>query len=161
MRTKAPTRTDLVLGRTRLCTIDVGGHETARAAHPWERFMDKDVGGVVFVVDAAAPARLPQARALLSQVMQNEVLGGRVPVVVLGNKIDLGEALSEGALRAGLGIEQHLEIRGDMAAGAAAAVNKPGTEGAERGRPVKVFMCSFVSKMGYGDGLVWLMDNFK
>lgn len=181
-RTKAPNRTELVLGHTRLRAIDLGGHETARAAHPWEKFMDKTVGVVIFVVDAAAPARLPQARRELAAILQSDALGSRVPVVVLGNKIDLGVAMSEADLRAGLGLEEDAASNGGlgrvavaMAAAATAAAaattgaavaaggdgeRSPAGKGSEGPRPVKVFMCSFVHKMGYGEGLVWMIDNF-
>ena len=55
-----------------------------------------------------------------------------VPVLVLGNKIDLGSALSEAELVEKLGLRA-----GDPR--------------------VRVCMCSLVHRMGFGDGLRWLI----
>ena len=135
-RTKEPNVVELRLGSTRLHATDLGGHDTARSTRPWAGYMGKHVTGVVFVVDASDTARLDKARKELESILHSDALGPTVPVVVLGNKIDLGAAMSEAELVVGLGL------------GTAAATPR-----------VKVFMCSIVHKMGYGSGLKWLLGQ--
>ncbi len=66
-----------------------------------------------------------------------------VPFLVLGNKIDLGSAPSEEDLRYQLGLYETYgkEPRGDRSPTI---------------RPIELYMCSVVRKMGYGDGFKWL-----
>ena len=66
-----------------------------------------------------------------------------VPFLVLGNKIDLGSAPSEEDLRYQLGLYETYgkEAKGDKAPSI---------------RPIELYMCSVVRKMGYGDGFKWL-----
>ena len=63
---------------------------------------------------------------------------------MLGNKIDLvNKASSEEDLRYNLGLFETYgkEAKTDRQAGV---------------RPIEVYMCSVVKKMGYGDGFKWL-----
>ena len=151
-RTLAPSTVRLRLDSTRLHATDLGGHDAARARHPWEAHYKPGVTGVIFVVDASDSNadRLDKARRELQAVLQAEGLSGRggaggagdagggalrespVPVLVLGNKIDLGSALSEAELVDKLGLRA-----GDPR--------------------VRVCMCSLVHRMGFGDGLRWLI----
>lgn len=66
-----------------------------------------------------------------------------VPFLVLGNKIDLGSAPSEEDLRYQLGLYETY--------GKEAKNDKSPTI-----RPIELYMCSVVRKMGYGDGFKWL-----
>ncbi len=66
-----------------------------------------------------------------------------VPFLILGNKIDLGSACSEEELRENLGL---YETYG----------KETGGERQPNLRPVEVYMCSVVRKVGYGDGFTWL-----
>lgn len=70
-------------------------------------------------------------------LLTTDVLQG-VPFLVLGNKIDLPLAASEPQLRDALGLHD--------------TTGKEVTERIENQRPVEVFMCSVVRKMGYKDG---------
>ena len=54
--------------------------------------------GVVFVVDASAPERLPEARAVLHSALQDNRLAGK-PLVIFANKQDREGALGEEELR--------------------------------------------------------------
>ncbi|KAH6623893.1 ADP-ribosylation factor family-domain-containing protein, partial [Chaetomium tenue] len=106
------------------------------------------VDGVVFVVDAAAVYGdgLEEARGEFGELLQ--VLGEmeegrgcaekkRMPVLVLGNKIDKAGAVAEEELR---------DLLGGFSRG-------------EASRPVGVFMCSVVMGQGYKEGFVWLANN--
>ena len=73
------------------------------------------------------------AQALLTTEMLQDV-----PFLVLGNKIDLPLAASEPVLRDALGLHD--------------TTGKEVTERVDGQRPIEVFMCSVVRKMGYKDG---------
>lgn len=96
------------------------------------------VDGVVYIVDANDRARFPEAKRELDSLLTGEELQ-RVPFVVLGNKIDIPGAASEHELRSTLGL---METTG-----------KEEKVSPESGvRPLELFMCSVVRKMGYADG---------
>ena len=58
----------------------------------WERYC-RGVNAIVFIVDSADAAALPVAKEELHNLLQKPVLDG-IPLLVLGNKNDLNEALS-------------------------------------------------------------------
>lgn len=134
--TQKPTMEELTLGGITFRTYDLGGHEIARRI--WRDYYS-DADAVVCLVDAADTARLGEAKAELDELLTDEALA-TVPIVVLGNKIDLQEAVSEIALRAHLGLEQTY----GKGAGVADV------------RPVELFMCSVVTRQGYREAFQWL-----
>lgn len=67
-----------------------------------------------------------------------------VPIVVLGNKIDIETAASEGQLRAALGLTSTYGKEVD-------AESKD-----THMRPIEVFMCSIKLQSGYSEGFEWL-----
>lgn len=137
-----PHSEELVVGRIRFVTFDLGGHETARRI--WRDYFAA-VDAVVFIVDGSDRTRFTEAREELSRLLESEELSG-VPIVVLGNKIDKPQAASEDELRDSLGMPTHV------------------TYGRERRtdpniRPVEIFMCSVIKRMGYAEAFQWL-SNF-
>jgi len=129
--TAHPHSESLRVGSVEFATFDLGGHVQARRL--WAEYSPA-AGGIVFIVDAAAARRLPEARAELHALLALPALDG-VPFAVLGNKIDRADAVSEHALRAALGVMHH-EVPVD--------------------RELDVFMCSVVMEAGYQEAFKWL-----
>jgi len=134
-----PNQDELIVNNIRFKTFDLGGHETARRL--WQDYF-ATVDGIVFLVDAFDRDRFPEAKEELDQLLNQEELAS-VPVLVLGNKIDMTSAASEDELRGSLGL---FETYGK--------VDK--LDEAYNMRPIEVYMCSVVKKMGYADGFRWL-----
>ncbi|KAJ1428781.1 Small GTP-binding protein domain [Sesbania bispinosa] len=69
---------------------DLGGQPGLRSI--WEKYYE-EAHAVIFVVDAASPARFEDAKSALEKVLRHEDLQG-APLLVLANKQDLPEAVS-------------------------------------------------------------------
>lgn len=73
---------------------DLGGQRRFRTM--WERYC-RGVSAILYIVDAADRDSIPVAKSELQDLVSKSSLEG-IPLLVLGNKIDKPEALSERAL---------------------------------------------------------------
>jgi GTP-binding protein SAR1 len=143
--TQYPTSEELQLAGVNFKAFDLGGHEIARRV--WRDYY-ASVDAIVFLVDAADRERFPESRKELDSLLGDAALAA-VPFLVLGNKIDVPTAASEDELRLQLGLANYTTGKGRVDLGDSAV------------RPIEVFMCSVVRRMGYGDGFRWVSQYIK
>lgn len=120
--------------------FDLGGHEVARQS--WSEFF-VNANAIVFMVDSADTERFPLARQELENLLQDEALRN-IPVLVLGNKIDLPGAVSVEMLQSALGIPNMTPLEQTSV--------PAGT------RALRIFMCSIKKQTGYAQGFKWLAN---
>jgi GTP-binding protein SAR1 len=106
------------------------------------------VDAVVYLVDAYDNERFAESKKELDALLSDEALAN-VPFLILGNKIDIPYAASEEELRFHLGLTSFTTGKGKV------------TLAGSDVRPLEVFMCSIVRKMGYGEGFKWLSQYIK
>jgi len=138
--TRHPQNEELQINQVRFFAYDLGGHAAARRL--WEQYY-QDVDGIVFMVDATDIRRFQEARNELSKLLTSEPLQ-KIPFLILGNKIDAREAVSEMQIKEALGIDQ--------TTGKKPSRLPPGTQ------PIEVFMCSVVKRAGYAEGFRWFSE---
>ncbi|KAF5907377.1 GTP-binding protein SAR1b-like [Clarias magur] len=135
-----PTSEELTIAGMTFTTFDLGGHLQARRV--WKNYLPA-VNGIVFLVDCADYQRLSESKIELDALLADETISN-VPVLVLGNKIDRPEALSEGKLR------ELFTLNGQTTGKGIVSLKELNA------RPMEVFMCSVLKKQGYGEGFRWL-----
>jgi len=144
MPTQKPTMEELTLGNIRFRAYDLGGHEIARRL--WGEY-SAEVSAVVFMIDAASRERFEESKIELDELLQLEDLK-ETPFLILDNKIDIPGCASEEDIRASLGIVQTWgkHIGGQRIPGV---------------RPIEVFPCSVVKRMGVKEGFNWVAQFIK
>lgn len=130
---------EIKLGNLLFKIVDVGGHKSMRKI--WRNFYMK-TNAIVFMVDAADEGRIEESRQELMNVL-NDFNAKDIPILILGNKIDMRTAMSEEELIEKLGLGDYINNEKN---------NK---------RKVMLYMCSIAKKVGYKDGLIWLDSLLK
>lgn len=138
--TRYPSHEELVIDNIRFNTHDLGGHLAARRL--WKTYFPA-VDGIVFLVDTTDHKRFAEARDELSKLLTTDELT-KVPFLVLGNKIDAVNAVSEAQLKAELGLTQ--------------TTGKKSGKLGEGVQPIELFMCSVVKRAGFAEGFKWLAE---
>ncbi len=88
-------------GPLRLKVWDLGG--TTRYRSEWARYA-RGTDAILFMVDSSAPQRLNQAKKELHMLLENRELEG-IPLLVLSNKQDLQQTLTQAELVKGLNLD--------------------------------------------------------
>ncbi|KAI2611712.1 P-loop containing nucleoside triphosphate hydrolase protein [Hypoxylon fragiforme] len=94
------------------------------------------VNGLIFLIDATDRSRFREVKRELDVLLAAPQLR-RVPILLLGNKVDDRGAVCADELRWRLGLNRVFR------------------------RPVALAMCSVVGRSGYADGLGWLLGNLR
>ena len=133
---------------------DLGGQQSLRSI--WDHYF-QEADAVLFVLDAADPSRFAEARAALQNVIGHRELRPTVPLAVMANKQDVGEARGAAECGAALGVDEG-------AAGAGAAAGRADGEGGGGGagssaREVRVTGVSAKTYAGIEEAAVWLVQT--
>lgn len=130
---------EIRLGNLLFRIMDLGGHKTMRRI--WKNYY-MNCDAIIFLVDSAEVGRIDESREELHKIL-GETNAGAVPILILGNKIDLRSAMSEEELVDRLGIREYM------------------VEAKSPKKRIALYMCSVAKKTGYGEGLLWLNSLLK
>lgn len=137
--TQQPTAEKLTIGKVEFTAYDLGGHIQARKV--WRDYFPA-VDGIIYIVDASDLSRLNESKIELDGILNDEQVAS-IPILVLGNKIDIPTAVSDVELQGFLNIQ--CTGKGTVS-----------VDSLQGQRPVELFMCSVLKRQGFGSGFRWL-----
>ncbi|KAH7824594.1 Sar1 [Monocercomonoides exilis] len=140
--TQMPIQEEFTYEKLNIHAYDMGGHVAARPL--WGEYITT-ANAIIFLVDSYDRDRFPEARAELEKILTDERIK-TIPILVLGNKIDLPGAASEAELRSALGLSLSTTGKGSAVAHGA--------------RPLEIFMCTITRGRGFREGIQWLSQHF-
>lgn len=162
----------LDLGDCVLDFVDPSGN-WQRCSVLWEQLLHSRPDAVAFVVDAADGAKLAKARSALHWALRHPAVQG-LPVLVLGNKVDLRQALGSWDLACRLGLsglskEQRESLMGSVRARTSGTGGMPlelrrriasfhpdEADSPPHGGPLAVHMCSVARQWFAHASIRWL-----
>ena len=129
----------LTIGNVNMNAFDLGGHDAMRKV--WREYFPK-IDAIVYLVDSSDPSRFAESKIEFDKLIQSNEIG-KVPILILGNKIDKPGAVSDDELRLEFGLAQKTPF---------------GVQKLDKlnEKPVEVYMCAVVKKTGFADGFKWL-----
>eukprot|EP00913_Durusdinium_trenchii_P031449 g29444.t1 len=130
-------------GKTTLLQMLRDGRLSLNAPTLYPNNEELQICGIRFRTFDLDRTRFEEAAEELGRLLDDPALA-KVPFAVLGNKIDIPVAASEDELRHSLGLYTHMT--------SGKYVNK----GEQAVRPLELFMCSVVKRMGYAEAFDWL-----
>ena len=111
---------------------DLGGHRSTRRL--WQDYCI-NIDAIIFIIDVADMSRIKEATSEFNKILMTEGIES-TPILVLGNKVDLGYALSEEELRKSLLTQFY-------------------------SNDIKIEMCSIIKRWGINDGISWLTKKIQ
>jgi GTP-binding protein SAR1 len=127
---------ELKIGNIIFNTFDLGGDEIVRKT--WKNYFPS-TDGILFLVDSADVTRFPEIKEELDSILNIPELQ-KTPIAIIANKIDKNGAASEDEIKEALGIKGLCS---------------------KDTRPLELFMCSVIRKIGYSEALGWLSGHLK
>jgi GTP-binding protein SAR1 len=100
------------------------------------------IDAIVFLIDASKTDRFKEAKTELDALLEEEQILN-CPILILANKIDKLNAVSEDYMREYFNLKTTGKLK--------CTTNE---------RPLEIFMSSLVCKQGFGDGFRWLSEYF-
>lgn len=104
------------------------------------------INGIIFIVDASDKNNFELAKCKLKELLQAQELEN-IPFAVLGNKIDIFHAVSLDEFKFSLGL--------DSTSTSYIELFHSGP------KPIEIFMCSAIKKIGYSEAFKWLEFHFS
>ncbi|XP_069124065.1 small COPII coat GTPase SAR1-like isoform X2 [Argopecten irradians] len=134
---------EMAVGGLTIQAYDLGGHVVMRRV--WLDYFPA-VDGIVFIIDSADRERLEESRVELTRILEDPEIPP-IPLLILGNKTDKGDAIGKEELIMKFGLHRHLFKE---------EIYQRTEKDTSPRRECQLFMCSILKKQGYGDAFRWL-----
>uniref|UniRef100_H3BBT9 small monomeric GTPase n=1 Tax=Latimeria chalumnae TaxID=7897 RepID=H3BBT9_LATCH len=136
-----PTSEELTIAGMTFTTFDLGGHAQEKKKK-WGVYIPH-ITTAYYLIFCLKLNASKHCRTQIEALMTDETISN-VPILILGNKIDRPEAISEEKLREIFGLYGQTTGKGNV------PLKELNT------RPMEVFMCSVLKRQGYGESFRWL-----